>query len=243
MRKGSLSLLLLGAVFATLQSCRNDEHLAMAPPVPDQSFVEQFDTMQNAYNRGWRWINKSVPVGPSTWTQAPGSASMSAYSSRGTNQGAAYVDYLSTSGTNNGIISNWLISPSLIMQNGDKIVFYTKTDVFTPTSGTTPPTDFGARMQVCINETNDGLNVGEGDDPGNFTTIHEINAKEDEHLPSNPLPSAYPANWTRFEATVFGLNKPIRSRFAFRYYLHGAGGNGKGNGIGIDSVAYISRKR
>ena len=241
MRKGSFSLLLFCAAFALLQSCRNDEYLAVAPPVADQSFVEQFDTMQNAYNRGWRWINKSVPVGPSIWTQAPGTASMSAYSSRGTNQGAAYADYLSTAGTNDGIISNWLISPSLTMQNGDRIVFYTKTDLFTPTTGA--PTDFGARMQVCINETNDGLNVGEGDDAGNFKTVLlDINPNEDEYLAGNPLPSAYPANWTRFEATVFGLNKPIRSRFAFRYYLHGAGGSGAGNGIGIDSVAYIGRK-
>lgn len=240
MRKGLLSLLLFCAGFATLQSCRNDEHLAAPPPIADQSFVEQFDTMQNAYNRGWRWINRSVPVGPSVWTQAPGTATMSAYSSRGTNQGAAYADYLSTAGTNNGIISNWLISPSITMQNGDKIVFYTRSNVET---SITPNTDFGARMQVCMNETDDALNVGDGDNPGNFKTVLlEINPTEDEYLPNNPLPSAYPGTWTRFEATVFGLNGPIRSRFAFRYFLHGAGSNGAGNGIGIDSVAYIGRK-
>src|SRR5918993_5913320 len=104
MRKGYLLFFFIVVSFvATLQSCRNDEHLAAPPPVADQSFVEQFDTMQNAYNRGWRWMNRSVPVGPSVWTQAPGTASMSAYSSRGTNQGAAYADYLSTAGTNDGI--------------------------------------------------------------------------------------------------------------------------------------------
>jgi len=81
MRKGYLLLLLVCAGFAvTLQSCRNDEYLMAAPAVANQSFVEQFDTMQNAYNRGWRWINRSLPVGPSVWTQAPGTASMSAYS-------------------------------------------------------------------------------------------------------------------------------------------------------------------
>jgi hypothetical protein len=240
MRKGSLSFLLICAGFTLLHSCRNDEYLTVPPPLPDQSFVEQFDTMQNAYNRGWRWLNRSVPVGPGTWTQVPGTATMSAYSSRGTNQGAAYADYLSTSGTNNGIISNWLVSPSIMIQNGDKIVFYTRTHVET---GITPNTDFGARLQVCINETDDGLNVGTGDDAGNFKTVLlEINPNEDEHLPNNPLPTAYPAHWTRFEATVFGLNKPIRSRFGFRYFLHNAGTNGAGNGIGIDSVAYVGRK-
>lgn len=240
MRKGLLSFLLISVGLVSLQSCRNDEYLAAAPPVADQSFVEQFDTMQNAYNQGWRWINRSVPVGPSVWTQAPGTATMSAYSSRGTNQGAAYVDYLSTSGTNNGIISNWLVSPSLLMKNGDRIVFYTRSNVET---GVTPNTDFGARMQVCMNETDDGLNVGNGDNPGNFRTVLlEINPMEDEYLPGNPTPTAYPGNWTRFEATVFGLNGTKRGRFAFRYYLHGAGGSGAGNGIGVDSVAYISRR-
>lgn len=243
MRKPLLFFLLVLAGFTVaLQSCRNDEYLAAAPAVPNQSFVEQFDTMQNAYNRGWRWINRSTPVGPSVWTQAPGTATMSAYSSRGTNQGAAYADYNSTSSTTatGGIISNWLISPSLIMQNGDKIIFYTKTDVLG--TGATA-TDFGARMQVCVNQTDDDLAVGTGDDPGKFKDVLlDINSNEDEYTPAAPLPTAYPGNWTRFEATVFGLNKPTRGRFAFRYYLHDAGAAGSGNGIGVDSVAYVGRK-
>lgn len=240
MRKGYILFLSASIGFLiSLQSCRNDAHLAAPPPVADQSFVEQFDTMQNAYNRGWRWLNRSTPVGPSNWTAAPGTASMSAYSSRGTNQGAAYVDYLSTAGTNNGIISSWLVSPSVIMQNGDKIIFYTKSDV----AGTgATATDFGARMQVCINETDD-LNVGTGDDPGNFKTVFlDINPNEDEYMPANPIPTAYPGDWTRFEATVFGLNGPTKGRFAFRYFLHGAGAAGAGNGIGVDSVAYVGKK-
>lgn len=239
MRKGLLLLLISAGFVASFTSCRNDEFLATPPPTPDQSFVEQFDTMQNAYNRGWRWLNRSVPVGPSVWTQAPGTASMSAYSSRGTNQGAAYADYLSTAGTNNGTISNWLVSPSTVMQNGDKIVFYTKTDV----AGTgAAATDYGARMQVCINSKNDGLNVGTGDDAGDFEALLDVNSNEDEYLPSAPVPTAYPADWTKFEVTVFGLNGPTRGRFAFRYFLHGAGSAGAGNGIGIDSVAYVGKK-
>jgi hypothetical protein len=235
----SLFLICVGLA-ATVQSCRNDEYLAAPPPVANQSFVEQFDTMQNAYNSGWRWLNRSTPIGVTSWMQAPGTAAMSAYSSRGTNAGAAYANYESTAGTNNGIISNWLVSPSVTMQNGDKIIFYTKTELFG--TGATA-TDFGARMQVRMNETNDALNVGNGDDPGNFTTVLlEINSNEDEYIPSAPIATAYPGNWTRFEATVFGLNGPTKGRFAFRYFLHGAGSAGAGNGIGVDSVAYVGRK-
>ncbi len=241
MRKGPVLLLLLCVgLLATLQSCRNDEYLAAAPATPDQSFVEQFDTMQNAYSRGWRWINRSVPIGPSTWTQAPGPASgLGAYSSRGTNTGAAFADYLSTAGTNDGTISNWLISPSVTMQNGDKIIFYTKTQI----AGTgSAATDYGARLQVCINTSNNELNVGNGDDAGNFEPIFDLNPNEDARTTATPIPTAYPADWTRFEVPVFGLNSPVKGHFAFRYYLHNAGSNGAGNGIGIDSVAYVGKK-
>jgi len=126
------------------------------------------------------------------------------------------------------------------MQNGDKIIFYTKTDVFG--AGATA-TDFGALMQVCMNEKDDDLDVGTGDNAGKFSTVLlDINGNEDEYTPVNTIPTAYPGNWTRFEATVFGLNGPTKGRFAFRYYLHGAGSAGAGNGIGVDSVAYVGRK-
>lgn len=242
MRKGLLPLLMVCASFTvTLLSCRNDEYLAAAPAPSDQSFVEQFDTMQNAYNRGWRWANRSVPLGPSMWMQAPGPGSgMAAYSSHGTNTGAAFTDALSTIGTNDGIISNWLISPSIIMKNGDKIIFYTKTQL---DATVTPPKDYGARLQVCMNPMDDEISVGNGDDPGKFSTVFlEINGNEDENIIGSAPATAYPAQWTRFEATVYGLTSPIKSRFAFRYFLHNAGTTGAGLGIGIDSVAYVSAK-
>ena len=78
--------------------------------------------------------------------------------------------------------------------------------------------------------------------PGACIQRLDINSNEDEFLPNNPIPTAYPGNWTRFEATIFGLNKPAKGRFAFRYFLHGAGSSGAGNGIGVDSVAYVGKK-
>ena len=51
---------------------------------------------------------------------------------------------------------------------------------------------------------------------------------------------AYPSQWTRFEVTITGLDAPIKSRFAFRYYVTNGGSNGNASGIGIDSVAYKS---
>jgi hypothetical protein len=242
MRKSGFSLLSLCAVgiLIAFQSCKNDSYLLTPPPVPSQSFVEEFDTLQAAYDRGWRWSNRSEPIGPSKWRQSPGPAEgMEPYSSKGTNTGCAFADYLSTVATNNGIISNWLFSPSVIMQNGDKIVFYTKTQMAAATN-TAPATDYGARMEVRINPVGDDMIMGMGEDRGNYSLkLLDINREEIANVNGN-TPTAYPSTWTRFEATVTGLQKPTRSRFAFRYYLHGAGTNGKGNGVGLDSVAYIS---
>ena len=241
MRKFTFSLVVLCAFgFVALQSCKNDSHLAAPPPIANQSFVEEFDTLQNAYNKGWRWINSSVPVGPTNWMQGPGTALMMPYSSKGTNRGIAFSDYLATAGTNNGIISNWLISPTVTMQNGDKIIFYTKTLM---SSAGASGTDWGARLQVRINRSETAV-VGKGEDVGNFnrdSALVDINPLELENLNAFPDPRAYPSGWTRFEATIVGLNGPTKGHFAFRYYLHGAGSAGAGNGVGVDSVAYVGK--
>ena len=230
-------LVSLSAFSSALVSCKNDSYLADPAPIKDQSFVEEFDTMQNAYNRGWRWINRSTPIGVTNWGPGPGTVEMLAYSSKGTNTGLAYSNYLATNGSNNGIISNWLISPQVMMQNGDKIVFFTKSELWTSLG-----VDFGARLQVNINKDGD-LSVGDGEDPGKFDNILlDINPLEEVFDISAPSPTAYPNDWTRFEATITGLSNPVKGRFAFRYYLHNAGANGQGNAVGIDSVAYIGKK-
>ena len=242
MRKFLLWYCLLCAMgFVTLQSCKNDTALITPPPIPDQSFVEEFDSLQTSYTKGWRWINGSQPVGTTNWMQGPGTALMSAYSTKGTNAGFAYSNYLCTAGTNNGIISNWLISPAITLQNGDKIIFYTKSEMSSAGSG---GTDYGCRLQLRINRSEEVI-VGKGEDVGNFNSdsaLIDINRNEIQNQAASPNPTAYPSGWTRFEATIRGLNAPAKGHFAFRYYLHGAGSSGAGLGIGIDSVAYVGKQ-
>ncbi|MGH2564423.1 MAG: choice-of-anchor J domain-containing protein, partial [Ginsengibacter sp.] len=107
-------------------SCKDDSYLAKIPPVPDQSFVEEFDTAAAAAARGWQFMNTSVPRGSGIW-QNGGTIPpfFNAWSNNGNYAGFIGADYMSTS-AQQGIISNWLISPSIIMQNGDKIIFYTR---------------------------------------------------------------------------------------------------------------------
>jgi hypothetical protein len=244
MRKFTFSRYALCAVLsvALLSSCKDDRYLAEEAPIIDQSFVEEFDTIQTSFNRGWRIINRSEDVGVNDWEPGSISGVLLPYSSKGTNAGFLTADYQATAGAAE-TISVWAVSPSTMLKNGDKIVFYTVAQLYALSA--TDSTDYANRLQVRINPYGDGLNVGQGDDPGQFDiTLLDINPTYLEHHSSQALfnPNAYPARWTRFEATVYGLNKPVKGRFAFRYFVEGAGSNGRGSEVGLDSVAYISSK-
>src|SRR5690349_8534214 len=121
MRKSTFSYFLLCACVASvaLFSCKNDSYLMTAPAVTNQSFTEEFDTVSAAITRGWTIKNASDPMGSTIWQQG-GSITpwFSPWSSSGTYAGYIGTDYTSTSAAA-GVISNWLISPVVTMQNGD----------------------------------------------------------------------------------------------------------------------------
>jgi hypothetical protein len=247
MRNFTLSILtiLVLASFLGLQSCKDDSYLLKQPGVPDQSFSEEFDTASAAIARGWSFINVSDPIGGGVWQQGGGIPPWyPAYSSQGSYVGFIGADYRSVLG-GPGTISNWLVSPPVTMQNGDKIVFYTRgwVDVNPLVAGDS--TDWANRLQLLINPYNDGLDVGHAEDPGDFTTtLIDINSNYEEFhtTPSLSSPRAYPGRWTRFEGTVYGLNGPVRGRFAFRYFVENAGlcGTCLGTGVAIDKVSFVS---
>jgi hypothetical protein len=241
-------LLAVVSILTLLQSCKDDSYLLAPPPVPDQSFVEEFDTAQKAFDKGWRFINRSDLIGRRNWQNPDANSGIPFLSWSGTGNGYLWADYQSTASAA-GTISNWAVSPELTMQNGDKIVFYTRTQLLFFNNDST---DFVNRMQVRLNKTT-SLNCGNGTDPGDFTVpLLDINPFYYEFLksafnnPANPLyqqaRQAYPHVWTRFEATVIGLDGPTKGRFAFRYFTEEAGSNGRASSIGIDAVSYISKK-
>jgi len=244
MRKSTFSFLtvIILVSFSLLQSCKDDSYLLVKPEVPDQSFSEEFDTASAALARGWHFINKSDPIGSDVWQQGGGLPPwFQPYSNNGSYVGFVGADYTSTSAAA-GIISNWLVSPPVTLQNGDRIIFYTRGLLYYSGAGT-DSTDYGNRLQVSINQYNDYLTVGDGEDPGDFKNVLvDINSNyEFFHTdPNQYSPTAYPSNWTRFEATVSGLNEPVKGRFAFRYFVEGAGFNGLASGVAIDKVSYIS---
>lgn len=275
MRKPTLAWIVLSLCVITtgMTACTKDDPASLIPPpLPDQSFVEEFDTVANAWHRGWVSINNSNPKGSHIWIQASGPATTQSglpivmplfapYSSRGSYAGYVICDAEVTSG-GASVASNWLISPPVWMKNGDKIIFYTRCALYGSAGSAM---DYGNNLEVCINRKNDGTNVGETTDPraagfdyyadrGDFELIHAINPPKYNAStdwfdyatatddPANFDPQAFPANWTKFEITLTGFAKTVKGRFAFRYYTLDAGSTGNGSAVGIDSVAFVSSK-
>ncbi len=254
MRKSILRNLAAYSVITVLvlQSCKDDSNLATPVPFSKNSFTEEFDTASAALKRGWKFINASDPVGPSVWQNGGDIANpfFNAYSNNGSNVGFIGASYLSTS-AGQGAISNWLVSPSTFMQNGDKIVFYTKVWVL-PGYVAGDSTDFSNSLQLCINTFGDGTNVGSGYDVGDFTTtLVHVNPSQYEwhnapgvyngvNVTAQNIYEAYPNEWTRFEGVVSSLQHPGYYRFGFRYLVRDGGNAGSGSGVGIDKVSFIS---
>jgi hypothetical protein len=223
-------LILPLAVLISLASCKNDEYLTTPPPIPDQSFSEEFETIAGATGNGWQFINKSSPIGSGGW-QGP---SLTAYIPLFSGSGYAFsfnsVALGSSGYTLESTISNWIVSKPITIKNGDKIVYYTNslTLDLTPTG-----------LELRMNTKNDGVNVGDGDDPGDFTVVlNAINAGQ-----SLNAPNSYPTTWTRFEATVSGLVEPVKGRIAFRYYVpHNYQYINPTTLVAIDRMTYTSAK-
>ena len=206
MRKYAPGKFLLPLCIATVGflSCKDDSYLTVAPPLPDASFVQEFDSINAAFDKGWRYYNVSVPKGTGFWVQGlfnnpnitgfPGIIPFPAWSSKGGYVGYIGADYTSTSAAA-GIISNWAVSPVTLIKAGDKIVFYTRGLVL-PTA-TADSTDYANRLQVRVNTYNEGTNVGNGADAGDFAKlVLDINPKYKFFHTQASLfdPTAYPFN-------------------------------------------------
>jgi hypothetical protein len=275
-KKFHKNLFRLSIALILFSACEREPYLSLPPAVPDQSFIEEFDTVASAIARGWRFENRSEPVGKGDWIQAYSNRSrpyalvnakktvnsnnylgsiLPAYSSRSNNTGYITTSCYASAGTlpqGGGVISNWVISPIISMQNGDKIIFYTTAmdsvysyDNLAEARGESPnvleKVNVINRLQVRINLNDTSTECGRGVTPGLFDfLLLDIN-------PSYSL-TAFPYfpvhGWTRLEAIVTGLKKPTRGRFAFRYFIEGGGpgSSEKGSIVNLDKIQYISSK-
>lgn len=187
-----------------------------APPAFVSLLNEGFNTVV-PLPAGWAAQNLSTTVGATGWFQG-NSAVFPSQSGAPT----AYIaaNFQNTTGTNT--ISNWLFTPTVTLQNGDVVEFWTRT-VSAPL--------FPDRLEVRWSGNGASTNAGAtSTSVGDFTTLL---------LTVNPslTTSGYPSSWTRFTATISGLSGPTSGRVAFRYFVTNGGPTGANSDyIGIDEV-------
>ncbi len=182
---------------------------------------ESFDDITTLTGNGWVMNNLSSPIGTTNWFQ--GNAFVFAAHS-GSNSSYIGANYNNIAGT--GTISNWLLSPALLLANGDVISFYTRS------AGSTYPD----RLEVRLSTNGVSADVGSSaTSVGDFTTLL---------LSVNPdlASGGYPSSWTQFTLTLSGLGDAASGRFAFRYYVTNGGTGANSDYIGIDTVQFDSRQ-
>ncbi len=182
--------------------------------------VEPFDAIALP---GWTLTNQSSPVGTSGWFQ--GNETVFPAQAGAT---TAYIaaNFNNTTGANT--ISNWLITPQVMVQNGDVLKFWSRT---------APLAEFADRLEV---RSSLGATPTIPTGPtgvGSFTTVH---------LTINPTLVAgtaggYPDVWTEYTITVAGVSAtPVPMNFAFRYFVTNGGPSGdNSNYIGIDTFSLV----
>jgi uncharacterized repeat protein (TIGR02543 family) len=179
---------------------------------------ESLDDITLLPGQGWALINNSVPLGSTGWFQG-NAATFSSHSGAAN----AYIgtNFNNTTGANT--ISNWLLTPETMLNNGDTFSFWTRRATST----------FQDRLQVRLSTAGAATNVGAtATSVGDFTTLL---------LDINPTYTAggYPQVWTQYKLTISGLSGPTSGRLAFRYFVENGGPIGSNSDyIGIDTVVY-----
>lgn len=145
----------------------------------------------------------------------------------GTPNTFALVNYSSTTSTaaTGATISNWLISPTISVQNGDIVTFYSR-------KGTSGTTDYADRLEFRMSTAATPTNPTGTTGVGSFSTLCvSVN-------PSLATGFVYPKTWTQYSYTVSGLTGTTPVNFGFRYFVTNAGTNGANSDIiGIDTFS------
>lgn len=198
-------------------------------------FAFGFDgTTAAMISAGWQVTNQSSPVytGAPTWS-IPASAPTTTFTGGGQAGGGtsfALINYTSTgtsSSTGSGTISNWLITPSINVQNGDVVSFYTRIG---RDGGAAAYAD---RLQLRMSTAGgfSALPSGGATGLGDFTNLL-VDVNPDLDLVT------YPTAWAQYTYTITGLSGPTDCMFAFRYFVTNGGPTGANSDIiGIDTFS------
>jgi hypothetical protein len=183
---------------------------------------ENFDVAPPAT---WTTLNLSTPVGTASWFQGnPTDAATPGPFDSYAGATNSYVGCNYNSVAGNATISNWLFTPSVSLQDGDVITFYTRT---TDPGTTVYPDRLQMRIGAGATPTAPTGNTGIG---GYTTLAVEVN-------PSLTT-TDYPSVWTQYSYTVTGMPTATPCKLAFRYFVTSGGPSGANSDyIGIDSFS------
>lgn len=180
--------------------------------------MESFDnTVTPAPN--WLVQNNGTPVGSNpVWSITSSTTTFLPFAGAG----YAFANFNSVTGANT--ISNFLITPTVAIANGNTLVFYTKA----------ANAGYEDNMQVLLSTAGTSTNVG--------TTNTSVGDFSVTLLDINPaLNGSYPSAWTAYTVTISGLSAPTTGRFAFRHFVTNGGPGGTNSDfIGLDEVTYSS---
>ena len=248
MIKNTLRKICAYSVVASLvfQSCKDDSQLTIPPPTPDQSFTESFDNYDEAYAKGWRSINTSLPVGRKWFDVAEtpdfGSVNYLVTYFPGWAQAQFTLDSLQfpnapypqrywmpaffSQRAINGYVATSIACADIISFSGpsspyDASCWLTSPELLIKNGDRIIFYAYSkglSRLQLWISKTN-SLNVGTNpNSTGDFDIkLLDINPSYAKY--DNDPANAFPTEWTRFEGEVKGLQGVVNGRFAFRYFL------------------------
>ncbi len=189
------------------------------------AYMEGFENVGAITNNSnplmWSWLNKSQNPGPALtnpsiggWWQ--GSVSGTFFSQAGSVDSYARADYSSSASFGN-IFSNWFITPTLDVVNGDSFSFYTRT---------ISNSNYPSRLQVRLSTNGTSNNVG-----ADWTTVGDFSTLLVEINP-NEQAGVYPETWTQFS---YNFSSAFTGRIGFRYYVVDT--NNNGDYIGLDTFS------
>ena len=199
--------------------------LLAAPSARAQGLVEDFDDVSALVGKGFTFLNNSAapPAEGGEWVQGN---PLVFESFTGAPNSYIEADFTSVDNAEPGTISNWMLTPTLMLTNGESLSFYTRT-----ATGAFPD-----RLEVRLSQNGDSADVGAtAESVGDFTSaLLTINP---DLLPA-PDPNGYPTDWTRFDIALSGLpDAGATGRIGFRYFVTDAGAAGNNSDyIGIDSL-------
>ncbi|MBN1853361.1 MAG: choice-of-anchor J domain-containing protein [Pirellulales bacterium] len=183
-----------------------DSFTGLAPPDTDAVLTAN----------GWVGALRSDPLG----TSGIFSGSETVFPPH-SSPGYAGMNYENTDPNGTGDISTWVMTPELILQNGDTFSFYTRAP---------DGTSWADALEVRLSTAGASTDVGTtATDVGVFTILlAEINTAL--------VPDGYPQVWTECSGTITGLSGGETGRIAMRYVVPNGGGYGtNSNYIGVDT--------